>query len=156
MYKVAPIRRFLPEDAWNEEILNYTIIVGCSRLAVRLATSYNEINRKFVIIDSQEPLPGLVPDELIDNVFVADPASELTLQKVGIKHAKTLIAVSDDENINIVVGQLAKTVYNTPKVIVKLYDDSKIPLFKESGIETICPVALAADAINSITEETAE
>jgi len=153
MSKVAPIRRTLPQDAWIRDPDHYTVIVGCSRLAVRLAKQYRQEGRRFIIVDAEEPLLSILPSSLNDNLLIGDPTSEEVLKEAGIENATSLLAVSDDDSLNIIMGQIAKKIYNIPQVIIKVYDNSKAALYDGSGIETISPVDLAAESIEKLLKK---
>ena len=156
MSKVAPIRRYLPQDAWIRDPDNYIVIVGCSRLSVRIARQYQQEGRRFIIVNEEEPLLSILPSSLNDNLLVGDPTNDEVLKEAGIETATALLALSDNESLNIIMGLIARKIYNIPKVIIKVYDDSKAALYAGTGVDTISPVDLAAQAIDSLITKSAE
>ena len=72
------------------------------------------------------------------------------LDSVELKRADTLIAVTDNDNVNIMISQLAKEVFNVRKVIARLSDPQRSCVYQDFGIETICPSVLSARQVDLI------
>ena len=56
---------------------------------------------------------------------------------------------------NIVVAQLAKEWYSVGRVISRLYDPERECVYRELGIDTICPAVLSANEIDKLLEKPA-
>ena len=81
-------------------------------------------------------------------------ASELEI----LKQAKTLdahklIAVTRNDNVNLTIAQIAKTVFHVPTVVARVSDPQREAIFRELGIHTVSPVLLAADGFPSMAAE---
>lgn len=57
--------------------------------------------------------------------------------------------VTDDDNTNIMVSQLAKEVYGVKKVVSRILDPERGDIFAHFGLETVCPDKLTVEAICS-------
>ena len=64
-----------------------------------------------------------------------------------------LAAVSPDENINIMVSQIAKEIYKVPRVIPRLYDPDRDIFFQQLGLSTMCLTTLAVAHVRKILEQ---
>ena len=56
-----------------------------------------------------------------------------------------LLAVTRQDNLNLMVAQVAKKVFNVPKVVARLFDPQRESIYRQFGIETICPTNVIAD-----------
>ena len=72
------------------------------------------------------------------------------LREAHIERATGLIAVTDDDNTNIMIALLAKELFHVKQVVAKLYDMDREIVYKNYDINTICPTVLSANEINKI------
>jgi len=70
-------------------------------------------------------------------------------KKAGIESCDVVCAVTDDDNTNIMVSQLAKEVYGVKKVVSRILDPERGDIFAHFGLETVCPTKLTVEAICS-------
>jgi trk system potassium uptake protein TrkA len=73
-----------------------------------------------------------------------------TLSEARIETATAVIAVTNNDNINILVAQIAKELYNVQHVVSRLYDPDRGCAYREFGINTICPADLSRKEIENI------
>ena len=72
------------------------------------------------------------------------------LMRAQIERADTVVSVTNDDNTNIMVAQIARNVYHIPNVICRLYDPEREIVYKEFGIDTICPTVLSTREIDRL------
>jgi len=77
------------------------------------------------------------------------PIDEDILEMAGIKSADALAAVTSDDNVNIMVSQIARQIYHVPTVITRTYDPQRKEVLTAMGLDTICPTTLAVDCFFS-------
>ena len=77
------------------------------------------------------------------------------LKKADISRANAVIAVTNNDNTNILIAQLAKEFYCVGRVISRLYDPERECVYRELGIDTICPAVLSANEIDKLLEKPA-
>ena len=78
-----------------------------------------------------------------------DAADLEFLAELDIKKAAAFVAVTEDDNINLMVCQIAKELYGL-KVIARLYNSERESVYKEFGIDTVCPEELSVIAIGKM------
>ncbi len=61
--------------------------------------------------------------------------------------ADCLLAVTNKDNINLMVAQIAKEVYKIPQVIARVFDPERQNIYQDFGIATISPTLLSVDAL---------
>jgi trk system potassium uptake protein TrkA len=72
------------------------------------------------------------------------------LHQAQIIKADAVVAVTNNDNINIMVAQIAHELFKVRMVIIRLYDPERECVYSESGIKTICPSLLSANEIFEI------
>jgi trk system potassium uptake protein TrkA len=77
------------------------------------------------------------------------PIDEDVLRSAGVEQADALAAVTDDDNMNIMVSQVARELFHVPNVITRVYDPQRETIMAKMGLATICPTTLAVAKIKS-------
>lgn len=72
-----------------------------------------------------------------------------TLLKAGMDRAAVFIAVTQGDNTNIMAAQIAKQVFEVPKVMARIYDPIRAQAYRDMGIFTLCTTTLAANLIHA-------
>jgi trk system potassium uptake protein TrkA len=77
-----------------------------------------------------------------------------TLLEAGIDNADVFLAMTSDDNTNIMASQIAKDIFRVPRVIARIFDPSREFIYSKLGLETISPTQLGAKIVKSrILEE---
>ena len=82
--------------------------------------------------------------------LTGDATDIAVLRSAEIERAGTVVSVTNDDNTNIMVAQIARNVYHIPNVICRLYDPEREIVYKEFGIDTICPTVLSTREIDRL------
>ncbi len=129
---------------------NYTIIIGCGRLGANLANTLSDSNEDVLIIDkNKEAFRKLSP--AFGGLTLNGDATDLdVLQEAQISNATAVIAVTNNDNANILVAQIAREMFHIERVIARLYDPEREYVYREFGIDTICPAVLSVKEIDKI------
>ena len=75
------------------------------------------------------------------------------LKKAGIEEAEIFIAVTQGDNRNIMAAQIAKHIFNVPRVICRIYDPLRQEIYQTLGLETISPTTIFAEMLKKWVEE---
>lgn len=127
----------------------YVIIAGCRKVGSNLALELAQENHDVVVIDS-DPSHFEALGSGFNGVTVAGmPIDEDVLRSAGVEQADALAAVTDDDNMNIMVSQVARELFHVPLVITRLYDPQRDAIMSKMGLTTICPTTLAVAKIKS-------
>jgi len=125
---------------------NYIVIVGCGRLGGMLANRLSAIGNQLVVIDRREAAFDKLSTEFSGFRITGD-ASELdVLRQAHTDQADYLFAITTQDNVNLMVAQIARKIFDVPKVIARVYDPARETIYREFGIETISPTKLSAEA----------
>lgn len=124
-------------------------VTGCGKIGAELAYRLSEQGHDVVVIDPEEKKFENLNDDYNGLTFTGVPIDEDVLIKAGIRDCDALCAASNDDNTNLMVAQLAKTVFGVKKVIVRVSDSEKEALYSSFGFTTICPTNLTVDSFIS-------
>lgn len=133
-----------------------TIIVGCGRLGANLANILSDSGEGVLVIDcNKDAFRKLSPS--YGGITIIGDATELqVLHEAGIEEAKAVISVTNYDNTNILVAQIAKELFHTPHVIARLYEPERACVYREFGIDTICPAVLSAKEVEKLLHMSGE
>lgn len=129
------------------------IIVGAGRVGRGLTQELLNREEDCVLIDqspAQLQLAEGIPCPLIEGV----PIDFDVLKSAGIETADFVIAVTDDDNINLSVAQIAQDIFGVKRVLARLHNRRKTEIYKQFNIETICSTDLImSDVLRRIYRE---
>ena len=131
----------------------YIIVVGCGKVGSNLAKELSMNNHDVVVIDNDPEKFTQLGSGFNGKTILGIPIDEEILLQAGIEKADALAAVSPDENMNIMVCQIAKEIYKIPRVIPRVYDPDRDVFFQQLGLNTMCLTSLAVAHVKKILEQ---
>ncbi len=123
------------------------LVLGCGRLGARIAMDSVAEGHHVAIIDNDPRAFTRLPSDLDAVIVLGTGIDEDVQRSAGIESVDTFIAVTDDDNTNIMAAQIAKKVYNVENVLLRVYDPARAETYSELGLSVICPTRLVADVI---------
>jgi trk system potassium uptake protein TrkA len=90
--------------------------------------------------------------EFKGKALVGNGIDQEALKKAGIEGAEVFIAVTQGDNRNIMAAQIAKHIFNVPRVICRIYDPLRQEIFQTLGLETISPTTIFAEIMKQKVE----
>lgn len=125
------------------------LIVGCGRVGAALAGVLSREGHDVSIVERQESAFNLLPEDYTGYTTVGVPIDQDVLRRAGIENCEAVAAVSQDDNVNIMVCQLAEEIFKVKKVIARIYDPAREGVFSHFGLNTICPTNITVDSMHS-------
>ncbi|MDP3129908.1 MAG: NAD-binding protein [Bacillota bacterium] len=95
-----------------------TIVVGLSRLGSTIAAKLSEQGADVVVIDKESDSFRKLPETYSGYEVVGDVMDTDVLEKAGIETAKTIIVTTDEDNINIMIGEISAYIYGVENIFV--------------------------------------
>jgi trk system potassium uptake protein TrkA len=123
------------------------VILGCGRVGSRMATVLDKQGHTVSIIDLKQDSFKRLPPDFGGKAVLGIGIDEDVLRNAGIEHADVFAAVTNGDNTNIMASQIAKELYNVPRVIARIYDPVREESYHTLGLETICPTTLISNQI---------
>ena len=117
----------------------FIVIVGCGKVGVNTARSLLHLGHEVIVVEQRKSRYDLLLEELGDCLMLGDGTEIWVLEKAGIGRADLVVAVTGDDEDNIIISQIAKLKYAAPKVVARVNNPFNQPTFDLLGIDaTIC------------------
>jgi trk system potassium uptake protein TrkA len=131
----------------NKEL---AVIAGCGEFGSKIADFLQKKNMNVHVIDIDEnSFSKLMPE--FDGFTITGDATDIDLLEfAGVGKASLIIASTNDDNTNIMIGQMVKHLYNADEVVVRIYDPTKKFLCSDMDITSICPCVLSENEFKKI------
>ncbi len=123
------------------------LVLGCGRLGARLAMDATSEGHEVSIIDKSPRSFSRLPSDLPAVVVLGTGIDEDVQRSAGVESVDTFIAVTDNDNTNIMAAQIAQRVFNVEHVLLRVYDPARAETYRKLGLSVICPTRLVADVI---------
>lgn len=129
------------------------LIVGYGDTGAQLVNSLLNQDHAISVIDKDEAsFEHLNPE--FTGMLTAGMATDITtLKKAGIEQCDVVVVVTNNDNVNIMVAQIAKKIFNIDKIIVKVQDSVKSEVFADLGFNVISTTNLSVNEIKKILKE---
>jgi len=119
------------------------IVIGCGRFGSTIAGNLSDINKNLMIVDLDQSSFRKLSSSYSGLTKEGDGTDIDLLESIGISDADILIASTNEDDVNILIAQIAKVIYNVPDVITRMYDTSKKITCEDMDIHVISPTALS-------------
>lgn len=130
------------------------LVVGCGKVGSKLASVLSRQGHDISVVDRREESFEMLSPEFNGFTTHGVPIDEDVLKRAGIESCGALAAVTQDDNVNIMVSQMAREIFKVPTVLARIYDPRRGDVFSHFGLHTICPTNLTVAAIcSALTED---
>ncbi len=123
----------------------HIIIVGCGRLGSYLANKLSHDGHSVVVIDNDESAFNALSAEYSGFRVEADVTEFAVLKQVKTDKADVVIATTHEDNVNLMVAQIARRIFYVPRVMARVFDPKREEIYRDLGVETISPTSIAGD-----------
>ena len=131
----------------------FIIIVGCGRLGSYLANRLSRDGHSVVVIDSNESAFDALSAEYSGFRVEGEATEFAVLKQAKTDKADLVIATTREDNINLMVAQIARKLFRVPRVMARVFETKREEIYRDFGIETICPTSIAGDVfLESLTK----
>lgn len=134
----------------NRSDEKYTIIIGCGRLGANLANTLSDNGESVLVIDQNASAFRKLSPSFGGLTLIGDGTDVSILTEAEIETASAVISVTNRDNTNIFVSQIAREYFKVSHVIARLYDWERECVYQEFGIDTICPAVLSFKEIDKL------
>lgn len=105
------------------------VILGCSRVGALLATELFSRGDEVSVIDQNPSSLKRLGKEFGGKTILGIGIDEEALKKAEIEKAEAFVAVTNDDNTNLMAAQLIREKFKTPRILLRVYDSKKSPGF---------------------------
>jgi trk system potassium uptake protein TrkA len=123
------------------------VIMGCGRVGSLLAAQLHREGHEVGIIDMSQKSFRRLPDDFRGLAVIGTGIDEDVLRAAGIEGADAFVAVTEGDNRNIMAAQVAREIFGVPEVVARIYDPGREAIYRELGLDTICPTTVVCSLI---------
>lgn len=129
------------------------IIMGCGRVGAQLAVLLQSDGHKVTVVDRDAASFQKLPPDFGGTALLGNALDEEVLKRAGIEEADAFVAVTQGDNRNIMAAQIAKHIFNVPKVICRIYDPLRRDIYEMLGLHAISPTTIFAQILREEVEK---
>ena len=124
------------------------VVIGYGRVGFRTVAALIERGHQITIIDKEASRLGRA-SQLEGVELIQGNGIDVDVQReAGIGDADMLLAVTLDDNVNLMAAQVARTHYHVPRAIARVYEPSHAEATQEDPqLIVVCPTLLAVTMI---------
>ena len=127
--------------------------MGCGRVGARLAQLLDAEGHKVTIIDVDSKRFDELPPDFSGMAFLGDATDEEVLRKAGMEQADAFVALTRNDERNAMAAQIAREIFNIPKVLCRIYDPLREEFYRGLGLEALSPVRVFVRLLQERLEE---
>jgi trk system potassium uptake protein len=124
------------------------VIVGCGRVGSTLARTLSAEGHEGTVVDELVKSFSRLGEDFQGQMVVGSGIDEEVLRRAGIDSADCFASVTNGDNRNIMAAQIAQEVFKVKRVITRIYDPIRADVYRELGMETICPTTIGAGILD--------
>jgi trk system potassium uptake protein TrkA len=125
-----------------------SIIIGGGKIGYNLLKTMKERGFNPTLIEIKESYCLKIADKIGGDVICGDGTELSVLRDAGIGKAEVVAAVTGKDEENLVICEIAKTVFNVGKTIARINNPKNISMFNALGVDqTVCSTEVIANLI---------
>jgi len=118
------------------------MIIGCGRVGSVLANRLDEAGHQVVVLDRNQNAFRRLSEKFSGERIVGNGLLDEFVRPTLGKKTDLLFAITDKDNINLMIAQRVKRNFQLDRVVAVVHDSILAGLYKELGLETVCPTDL--------------
>src|SRR5213079_2278869 len=127
----------------------YIVVVGAGKVGWNLARELIGKGNEVTVIESDPSRFAMVEEELEHAVHYGDGSELWVLERAGVARADMVIAVTGDDEDNILICQMAKEKYGVQRIVARVNNPRNLQHFRLLDIQ---PAVSATDLILRLIE----
>ena len=127
----------------------YVLIVGAGKVGWNLARELIAKGHEVTVLESDSRRYAVVEEELEHSVLYGDGSELWVLERAGIERSDLVIAVTGDDEDNILISQVAREKYGVSRVVARCNNPRNLEHFELLGVK---PAISATDLILRLIE----
>lgn len=130
------------------------IVIGCGKLGAELSYRLFQEGNHLIVVD-QSPLSFRnLHHDFRGKTIEGSGISQSALLRAGIRDTDAVVAVTNSDVINAIVGRIALVEYKVEKIVVRNYDSRYQTMHETFGLPTISSTLWGVEKIESLLRQT--
>ncbi len=113
----------------------YVIIVGGGKVGYHLSRELVQEGHEVLVMEKDRKTADLLTEKLGEMVLYGDGCEIRTMTEAGMGRANVVVAVTGDDEDNLVICQMAKRKFGVMRTIARVNDPKNEDLFRQLGID---------------------
>ena len=127
------------------------LIVGGGRVGTELAERLERRGEEVLLVESDERVVEALRQDGF-SVRNGDGTQQEVLEYAGIENARVVAAATKDDDVNLLIGQLAKNTYDVETVVARVNEPSNLDAFEDLDVEGISTSMSVAWSMDNVIE----
>ncbi len=128
------------------------VIMGCGRVGAQIARLLEQDGHEITVLDTDAYSFRRLPHDFGGTALLGNGMDEDVLRRAGIEEADVFVAMTQGDNRNVMAAQIAKHIFNVPRVISRIYDPLRQEMYDTLGIEAFSPTTIFAELVKEKIE----
>ncbi len=117
------------------------LIVGCGKVGSMLASELSRLGHDVAVLDREESHFSSLDSEFSGYTISGVPIDQDVLKRAGIEGCDALLAMTEDDNVNIMVCQIAREIFRYWPVFLTRNGKKSFPPFISA--RSVPPISLS-------------
>ncbi|MEN8040003.1 MAG: NAD-binding protein [Actinomycetota bacterium] len=124
------------------------VIAGCGRVGLELAHSLSENGHDVSVVEEEPSKLGRLGNSFNGRTEVGLPYDVKTLRRADIEFADAFVAVTHNDNVNLMAAQVAKQVFGVRRTIARLDDPARAEAYRALDVQYVAGAHLTSRVIH--------
>jgi trk system potassium uptake protein TrkA len=123
------------------------LVIGCGRVGSTVAKRLASEGWDVTAVDEKESALSRLGEDWGGGFIVGHGMDTAVLREAGIEDADVVVAATDGDNTNLVIGQVAQKRFGIECTVVRVLDPARADFYSERGMRTVCPTSTAIEVL---------
>jgi trk system potassium uptake protein TrkA len=123
------------------------IIAGGGRFGRCLANQLDSAEENVTVVDINGDSFNKLPPDFKGSTLEGDASSIEVLRQAGINRTRAVISATGNDNVNLMIAQIARDIYKVPTVIAVVNDPMILSAKDGFDFLILCPSLVMAQAV---------
>ncbi|MGI4787906.1 MAG: potassium channel family protein [Janthinobacterium lividum] len=114
----------------------YVIVVGGGKVGYYLTKQLLSEGHEVLLLEKDRRRQAMLAEQLGEVVVQGDGCEVRIMTEAGFGRADVIVAVTGDDEDNLVICQMAKRKFQAPRTVSRVNDPDNLVLFERLGIDT--------------------
>lgn len=124
------------------------VIAGCGRVGSDLAHSLSEDSHDVSVVEEDPARLARLGASFNGRTEIGLPYDVRTLRRAGVEFADAFVAVTNNDNANLMAVQVAKEVFGVPRTIARLDDPARADAYRALDVQYVAGAHLISRVIH--------